>query len=500
MDRDEIIRYLIRSIKSNHASNFFLNGPPGSGKSYFLETIKEELLTSIPHCFILGPYRVDVDGISGVCEDVLKELFSAGFVDTAPPPSLEWNFVKLWEWFLESSQIATKRTFIVLIDINSCFDQHPEKIGNLFSGVRKQEGIWSASHLTIHHIFTGNWDHPALEEYFNRIVTSFPYTTGHNYFVWTGISVDELTRLVQNRFPSKTNIPYGKALHEISGGHPGIANDILSYLGSEDLGISSLLSATEKSAREGDLSRKLISLWSGLPLEARKIVKQMILQRKVLAITFTPDMERLLITGLIRRKQVGQRCYLEFGSWYTELLVRLNSEKLGISDGNLNRVSTDESMPRLSTLCSEAYLLINEIENLARNFITVQLSINSNPNFHFLVGRSIKYNSETQIEEDAYQRTNDWRMRSANRGLPVGLNSLVAYLSTRDLANLIEELGAEAQSPQWLHIAQAIRSLSDVRDAVMHNQLIDDPQLNRLYLVQENIYEALSDQHIEVTC
>ena len=74
------------------------------------------------------------------------------------------------------------------------------------------------------------------------------------------------------------------------------------------------------------------------------------------------------------------------------------------------------------------------------------------------------------------------------------LNPLIAYLSTRELANLIEELGAELHSPQWLRIAQAIRALSDVRDAVMHNQLIDDNQLEQLYKLQANIYDALNMQ------
>jgi len=73
----------------------------------------------------------------------------------------------------------------------------------------------------------------------------------------------------------------------------------------------------------------------------------------------------------------------------------------------------------------------------------------------------------------------------------VDLNPLLAYLKTRDLADLISEIGVAENSKAWLAIAQSIQTLSDVRDAVMHNQLIDDGALQRLYDLQAAIYEAL---------
>lgn len=48
-------------------------------------------------------------------------------------------------------------------------------------------------------------------------------------------------------------------------------------------------------------------------------------------------------------------------------------------------------------------------------------------------------------------------------------------------------------SEAWQLIAQAIRDLASVRDAVMHNQLIDDTALQSLYDLQADIYEALSE-------
>ena len=87
----------------------------------------------------------------------------------------------------------------------------------------------------------------------------------------------------------------------------------------------------------------------------------------------------------------------------------------------------------------------------------------------------------------------DWQAHSAEEGLPVTLNPLLAYLSTRDLADIIEEIGIEIGSDAWQRIAQAIQNLAGIRDAVMHNQLVDDIALQRLYDLQAGIYEALSE-------
>ena len=137
--------------------------------------------------------------------------------------------------------------------------------------------------------------------------------------------------------------------------------------------------------------------------------------------------------------------------------------------------------------------MINDIENQARNFVTVHLCIRQPGDKPILKGMSKKYNEHEQIFEDAHQRAVDWQAHSADRGLPVTLNPLLAYLSTRDLAEIIEEIGTEMGSEDWQRIAQAIRNLAGVRDAVMHNQLIDDAALQRLYDLQAGIYESLSE-------
>jgi len=300
--------------------------------------------------------------------------------------------------------------------------------------------------------------------------------------------------MVRDRLHPESQIPFGRVLYELTAGHPGAALDILDLIPAKKLSFSALLSATRQAALEGQMSQVLIQLWSQLPTDSKSILRELIFQRRIRAITFTPELERLHLAGIIHKKQIGKQGYIDFCSWYAELLVHLHAGRLGFSDIDSSKVDMDEFMPRTSTICVEAFRVINEIETLARNYISVQLGLRTEPGFHYLMGRARKYNPESKIEEDAFQRAEDWQNRSADRGLPAELNPLIAYLSTRDLANLIEELGAKLHLPEWLRIAQAIRTLSDVRDAVMHNQLIDDSELERLYELQADIYNALSKQ------
>jgi hypothetical protein len=494
VQKHEITYRMVRLIESNHSSTFFLNGPPGSGKSHFLETLAKELPLELQRVFILGPYHIINNRVNDLCGKVIQDCTGAGFIAQEKPCDLAGDLVGTWNWFANNLQISVKQTFIVLIDLGCCSADDITDVGDLFSSVRHLEGIWNSPNVRVHHLLTGYWDHPALEKYFDQINTSFPYTVGHNYFTWTGISPEEMNALVKQRYPTDSQIPFGQVLYELTNGHPGAALDILNRISGDKLSFSSLLTATYNAALEGQMSQVLLELMSQLPIESKSVLREMMFQRRIPAITFTPELECLYLAGIICKIQVGKQGYIDYQSWYVELLVHLHAERLGISDSQFNKLDIDEFMPRTSIMNVEAFRVINETENLTRNYISVQLCLRVEPGFHYLMGRARKYNPEKQIEEDAYQRAEDWQNRSADRGLSVELNPLIAYLSTRDLANLIEELGAEMRLSEWLRIAQAIRTLSDVRDAVMHNQLIDDVELEHLYELQADVFNALSKQ------
>jgi hypothetical protein len=488
-----LVRRLVNLIRAKNATTFYLNGPPGSGKSHLLKELARQLPTEIPRALVLGPYPVTWAEVTSLGERLIQDCRDAGFFDELSPRGSGLDLVSAWQWLRENAQVSTGQSFLVLIDLVEANQLDLPTISSLFSGARYLEGAWSQRDMRIFHMFAGYWDHPGLERHFHSINTSFPYTVGHNYITWRGLSIEEMIALANQVRPEKVHPLRGRLLFELTGGHPAAALDILNQIASGPLGFPALLSSTYQAAANGPAGQTLIGAWCQLPAESRSVLRDLVLQRRMPAKVLPAHLERLRLAGVIQLDQVGAISYLNFRSWYAELLVRLHAEELGIADEQTQRIQIAELMPKAFELNVEAYRLISDIENQARNFVAVQLCLRQTHGEPILKERSKKYNDYKRVSEDAHQRAMDWQTRSAGKGLPVALNPLLAYLSTRDLADLIVEIGIEMRSEAWQRIAQAIQDLSGVRDAVMHNQLIDDAALQRLYDLQADIYEALSE-------
>lgn len=489
-----LTRHLVSLIQAKNASTFYLNGSPGSGKSYLLEILARLLPTEIPHSLVLGPYSVArADEVTGLGERLLRDLREAGFLDEPPPVRLSPDLTSAWQWFGENWYSPPRQSFLVLIDLVEANQPDLPTVGNLFSAARYLEGTWRQRSMRISHIFAGYWDHPGLERYFHSINTSFPYTVSHNYAVWNGLSAEEMAALVDRTRSGEAHPLHSGILFELTGGHPAAALDILDRVPPGDLNFPALLSATRQAAADGPAGQALLNAWQRLPIESRSVLRDLALQRHIPATVPPATLERLGVAGAVRSDPIGPTDYLNLRSWYVELLVRLHAEELRIVDKQTQSIQIDELMPATSEMNVEAYRLIYDIENQARNFVTIQLCLRKPQGEHILKRLSVRYSQQEQVFADAYDRAIDWQARSADRGMPVTLNPLLAYLSTRDLADIVEEIGIELDSKAWQHVAHAIRDLASVRDAVMHNQLIDDAALQHLYDLRADIYEALSE-------
>ena len=493
MSTSELVRRFANLIRAKNATTFYLDGPPGSGKSHLLGEVAKQLSAELSRALVLGPYSLKWAEATGLGNRVLQDCWAAGFLDESPPMKPELDLVSAWKWFGENAHTSPRQSFLVLVDLVEIPQSSPSTTGNLFSNARRLEGIWNRRDVKIFHLFAGYWDHPSLEHYYHSINTSFPYTIGHNYAVWNGLSREEIVTLTNQVHPGAIHPLHGWLLFELTGGHPAAAMEILDQIEADDLSFPTLLSSTYQAAANGPSGQALLRVWRRLPDESRSVLKDLIFQRRVSATQLPPHLERLHTAGIVRSNQVGSTRYLDFRSWYIELLVRLHAEELGIADEQTRRIRIDELVPKTSELNVEAYRLINNIENQARNFVAVHLCLGKARDEPILEGKSKKYNEREYAYEYAHQRALNWRDHSADRGLPVELNPLMAYLSVRDLADLIAEIGADIHSQAWQHIAQAIQDLASVRDAVMHNQLVDDAALQRLYDLQADIYAALSE-------
>jgi hypothetical protein len=284
-------------------------------------------------------------------------------------------------------------------------------------------------------------------------------------------------------------------LFELSGGNPAVAVEVLQAADEANdasPSLQRLLEATKDVATEGSMARRMLSLWPELLPKGQQIVKQLLHRRYVTDPGSQAHVNQLLTLGLVRREKSEGQSYLGFKSWFVELLLRLHLTELGLEGERLNRVAVEEMVAPVTSVNDEAYHIIHEVENKVRNFVTLQFSMQEGPGAHILQGRAARYLEEVNATEDAYDRALHWRQRSQRAGLSADLNPLLTYCSTRLLADLVEEMGHQTKSEVWLTISKALRELADVRDAVMHNQLIDDAQLRQLHALRAAVYAGLA--------
>ena len=349
-------------------------------------------------------------------------------------------------------------------------------------------------------LITSFWDHPGLDEYYANLQISFPYTVSQNYVVWEEIPVRRSLELLGSiHSDDPIQAVYGKLLHEIAGGNPMVMLDILKHAEPGPPSVATILSAAEKAAQEGCAGKKMLRTWKKLPPDSLKAIEELLALRQVPVETLPAHLERLRLAGIISERMIlGQR-YVVIRSWFVELVVRLHAVELGIGQKKTSYIDYKELVPAITVVHQDAYLIIHEIENLLRNFIVTHLAADSSDGASLLSDHLwieiTKYpnGKPEKFKQDAQMRAEQWRERSREHGLPVHLNPDIAYLSLNDLGGLIEELGKLMGLDSWLRVAKSVEQVVYIRDAVMHNQIIEISDLRNIYDLQNKIYSALSE-------
>ena len=488
----DLIHQLVKQIGSKRANTFFLNGPPGSGKSFLLNQLAQELPNVISHVQAFGPYRVSA--FNDLNTKLVDDFKDFAYVQDQPQRDVLLDLVSTWNWLKHNLQASSRLTLVVLIDLDYQNMVDLDIWRSWFSSIRYLEDVWEdgPTHLLV--LLSGYWQHNTLETFYQDINLSFPYTVGKNYFIWSGISVEQTEKLVTKRFPDTSSATlFGSLLHEITDGHPGAVQDILESVKDSSLSSNAIMSSAKQAARDGGYASRLVEIWVSLPEIARSAIGDLLLFRQIPTNVASPYLDYLRTAGIVKLEKIGEQYYAVSRSWYLDMVARNHLDNLGISDHMIAMVNPNELIPKLANFNLEAYRLINQIENLARNFVATQLCLqHRNRSTHILDGKVFRPSNFKNREEDALERAKDWKQRNQDRSANVDINPLIAFISTSDLSRLLTELAEQLESPIWKLIANVIDDLSGVRDAVMHNQLIDDIALQRLYNLQAEIFQAMS--------
>jgi hypothetical protein len=490
MDRDSLIALLLRLIRSKFVSSYFINGAPGSGKTTLLSKLALELPGYAPNLLTLGPYNTSKDN---VISRINSDLYEYGFLDAKPQDDASIDWYGNWVWLKDNLKASKGQTFLVLIRLGDENYTDYEELRTWFSSIRYMEHYWNNPNVRLLIVTAGYWNHIGLEEYYKNIQLSFPYTTSTNYCVWKRISLDDTITLSQKIFiePEVSKL-FGKLLHEITDGYVGAIVDILGCLDANNPTTHNLFLAVKRSAQSGYYSDALANSWLSLPDDAVLLAKELLLFKQLPA-ERRYRFELLEVAGIIDYRNVFGQSFAHIRSWFIELVLVSKANFLGIGGDDWKNIQFEELIPSLLTINLEAYRIISEVENLIRNFVVTRLSEQSDGEDHILHGKVLKRikSYDANEDEDLFTRAENWRLRNQQSGIETGLNPLIAYTSTGDLVRLVQE-SVVFGDPLWEDILDTVEKLTPIRDAVMHNQIIDEKSLKSLYLLQAKIYKALN--------
>jgi len=451
--------------------------------------MREQLKSGGVSSFELGPFHVRGTDSGPLIGSIYSDLVEAAYLDRSVSLPEELDFTAFWEW--AATKIAsTKQIFLVTVDVGDSGNLRPSNIASHFSNARKLETCLFGTGLRVYTVFEGFWNPFLLDAYYKELGISFPYTPAYNYAEWQGIDEKQTAQLVSHMYPNARPI-IGRLLHEIADGNPAIIMGILGEVQEENFNYEGIIDATREYARCGSLSLELVDIWMSLPPKAKETLATIILRRRALGLV-SSDMKRLLSCfGLTKLVYIQNQEYLCLRSWFVELLLVIHRERLGLSEHILERIDMTEIMPELTTINTEAYQLIHDIETQVRNFVVQQRYRLIYPSLEDdILDVDIKIRGTKS--ENVARETAKWKSRSERKGVMVNVNPRISYSSTGQLCGLLESIAFELHSNEWLEIASNLDEMKDIRDAVMHNQIINDIHLERLYELQAHVYRALN--------
>jgi hypothetical protein len=372
MDISEIIARIAHQVDTKPANTLFINGAPGTGKSYLLKFLSDDLVKAIPKIKVLGPYKETTT--FPISWQLIVNLFDFGYLSEIPDESVTQDLNSSWDWLKNNLNISIKQPFIILVDIDEIAWNDYDAFRIVFSSLRYLEYSWDSKYVQFVFVLAGFWDHPGLEEYYGTMQLSFPYTDSYNYIKWEEISYNDFTsfsKLLDPLFIQKKG--FINVLHEISGGNPTIMMEIARNMDPKAITIYSLLKATDVTATKGPICEKFLRYWNKLPDESIDMLNKILLLRQIPYTSLQISVERLLLMGIAKEKQSREIHWIGLRSWFVELTLRHFASDLGLSESNIKNSDVRDLMPTITALHQEAFKLLQETEILLRNFIVTQL-------------------------------------------------------------------------------------------------------------------------------
>ena len=494
MTRAETAEAIINTLENAvRGRQVLVLGSPRSGKTYFLSQLAEQ---------ISNRQRSWVTYLSGSATKLMSLEFFNGLVDTLkkegcldPAFELVNKPASLTSFFERIKPVLYKEMIRHLVILVDDLDQNKmafEDIALLLSSVRGFYTEWREIDINIHFVFTGQINSCKLLTYYREPDNaSWPFLQGKTIYHLLPLTAEEIFGSIDKATVDSKKLVelYTQYLFELSNGDLYTVFEILKSLGKKKISCLSLFEAAEKLTTSLEWIETLSLIIKGLSTKASNVLT-VNLQGNFVSFSDLELEEELLLSGL-------------FSKTKNQTISVLNSVMERSLRKNWNRIKPKgapdvfsdlaELIPPVFALNKTAYELLAEIEMRLRNIVVLRLGAQKGDR-HLLSNINIEINPRTDLKEDQYFRSIDWRKRVGKSQYVDAHAALISYTNTRDLLGLVDHLiskNDEVIVPLKV-IRPRLEGMKEIRDAVMHGQVITEKSVENLFDIYYELIQELT--------
>lgn len=495
MSREAFANEVINSLENAvRGRQILIVGPPYSGRSKILDILAHEIANRQRNWIAFSSGSANALFSQGFYERLVAILKKGGCVD--PEFHLGNKPSSLTSFFIRVDNALYKeniRHLVILVDDLDEELMSLEEIANILSTVRGFYTEWNEIEINIHFVFVGKVNlHNLLKLYKGADGASWPLLQGKTVFHIPPLTIDEVRgELLQ--FESRHNRSldlYASYLFELTQGDVSTLSSILRIANSKKISCHIFFDAAENLITDSEWVKLIEKRAKSLSAEAIDVIA-FILRGQLISLSDRELKQELLLNGLTRSANTS---LIILTNPVIERTLRKHWQKWFPQRSDKVFGDVSELIPPIFTLNNKAFELISEIEMLLRNIAVVRLGVNTtDAEKHFLSGLNYELNNYTGLKEDQYLRSKDWRHKVGKSRYVDAHAALISYTDTKDLLNLIDYLINE--NDQVVSSLKPVRAklngLKEIRDAVMHGQVINEQSVDNLIDIYNDLNNSL---------
>ena len=490
---------VISKVLTNNERNRLINiiSPPLSGKSQLVE----DCVLSIQNKPKSLPIKVKVSKIlnNEFLSDFIREInIEFGLSLILPEEGILFS-ESLYSLLKQISPNDVRDIYVLIDDLD---ELGINETYSVLSHLRNLREKLTAKPLQINFcsICIGCWKPSELQSLCNNnFGSSFPlelFLSDYNF--------DEVKDLL-NYYPIL--VSFGKKddfkisyLLEISGGCFTIINYILMNC-KDNLTCKIIRNKAYEISKKDFFFENLKKTLEALSDSSKKIIFQT-LNNRIVKYENNICSEELIVSGIMKKKDLYGLKLLIIRSWIHEITIRNNKELCNIIGLDYILNDVNELIPPTPSLNKMAYELVLEIENTLRNFVVVYLaSINNSEDHPLKMANELgkireEWKNTTLYDELLFQKNKTINLHS---DFIDAYSSISSFLNVKDLTNLILKDNVNKGLNNYFcpvfenseDNARLFEKFRIIRNQIAHNNLITEKTIDELIEINKHIVKKL---------